>query len=181
VTHRTLDALLAYWLGETDDAQTADIDAHLLACDECGASLDALIALGDGVRRAFDEGRFHAFVTAAFVERIAARGAQVREYRLPPGGSVACRVAPDDELLVTRLDAPLAGVTRLDAIGRMTPGGTEERFTDIPFDAARGQVVMVPRLAAVRRAPSHTYEVRLVAVDGEARRDIGRYTMNHAA
>jgi len=180
MSHQTLDTLLAYWLGDTDEAATAAIDEHLLACDECGARVDEIVALADGVRRAFDEGSVNAFVTPSFVDAIAARGARVREYRLAPGGSVACSVAPEDDLLVARLDAPLAGVTRIDAVWRITPGGQEMRHDDIPFDAAHGQVLMLPRLAEVRRAPAHTFEVRLVAVEGDSQRDIAHYTLNHS-
>jgi anti-sigma factor RsiW len=175
-----LDTLVAYWLGETDADTTLAIDEHLLGCDACGARLDEVIALGDGVRRAFDAGRVRAFVGAAFVERLAARGAKVREYRLRPGDAVACSVAADDDVLVTRLDVPLAGVTRLDAIVRSSLAAQDERIADIPFDAARGQVLMLPRMAEVRRAPAHTFEVALVAVDGEADRVVARYTFEHA-
>lgn len=54
---------------------------------------------------------------------------RIREYRLPPNGSVNCTVAPDDELLVTRLEAPLEGVERLDAVARLSiePGVQHRR------------------------------------------------------
>jgi hypothetical protein len=174
-----LDTLVAYWLGETDADTTLAIDEHLLGCDACGARLDEVIALGDGVRRAFDAGRVRAFVGAAFIERLAARGAQVHEYRLGPGDTVACGVTRGDDLLVTRMDAPLAGVTRLDAVVRSSLAADEERIADIPFDAVRGQVLMLPRMEEVRRAPAHTFEVALVAVDGDADRVLARYTFDH--
>jgi hypothetical protein len=174
------DTLVAYWLGETDAATTLAIDEHLLGCDACGARLDDVIALGEGVRGAFDAGVLQAFVDASFIERLAARGARVREYRLGPGDAVACGVAPGDDVLVTRLSVPLAGVTRLDAVVRSSIDAEERRVADIPFDAARGQVLFVPRLAAVRRAPDHVFEVLLLAVDGDAERLVGRYTLDHS-
>jgi hypothetical protein len=175
-----LDTLVAYWLGETDTATTLAIDEHLLGCDACGAQLDDLIALGDGVRRAFDAGLLHAFVGAPFVERLAARGVQVHEYRIAPGGRVACSVGPGDDVLVTRLEAPLADVTRLDAVIRSSLEPGERRIADIPFDAASGQVLLLPRIAEVRRAPAHTFDVELLAVDGDAERTLGRYRFDHS-
>ena len=54
--HLGFDRLVEYWLGETDDASTQGIDAHLLGCDACGAQLDELVALAHGVRHAFANG-----------------------------------------------------------------------------------------------------------------------------
>jgi len=164
VTHPiAFDTLVAYWLGETDEATTHAIDEHLLGCDRCGAQLDEVIALGDGVRRAFDAGLVAAFVGAPFIERLAARGAHVHEYRLAPGESVACHAAPGDDVLVTRLAAPLAGVARVDAVIESSLVAGEQRLADIPFDAARGQVLLMPRIADVR-----------------PERVLGRYTLDHS-
>ena len=87
-----------------------------MQCDACGQALDELIALGDGVRSAFRAGAVSAVTTSAFVQRLAGQGVRLREYRLPPNGSVNCTVAPDDDLLVSHLEAPLDGVQRLDAV-----------------------------------------------------------------
>jgi hypothetical protein len=174
--HVDVDTLVAYWLAETDEAATEAIDAHLLGCDACGAQLDELIALAQGVREAFAAGRVGAFVGPAFVEGLARRGAQVREHRVPPGGSVNCSVSPEDDVLVARYPAPLAGVQRLDAIVQTSLDGVAHRLEDIPFDAASGEVVWLARLALVRTLPAHRIDVQLMSGD----RVIGQYTLNHS-
>jgi hypothetical protein len=170
--------LIEYWLDELDEAAEARIDEHLFGCQECGAKLDEIIALAGGVRAAFSQGGVRAFVTNAFVTGLAEQGVHLREYRVPCNGSVNCSVAPEDEVLVARLEAPLGGVTRLDAhsyIGDAQP----EVFRDIPFDPASGEVVLTPKIAHLRAAPSHLSRVRLVAVDANGERVIGDYTFNH--
>lgn len=173
-----LSALIEYWLGELDEVAEARIDEHLFGCQECGAKLDEIIALAGGVRTAFGQGAIQAFITDAFVKRLAEQKVRLREYRVPRNGSVNCSVAPEDEVVVARLEAALEGVTRLDAhsyFGDAQP----EVFRDIPFDPASGEVVLMPRLAQLRAAPSHVYRVSLVAVDANGERVVGGYTLNH--
>jgi hypothetical protein len=55
-----------------------------------------------------------------------------------------CTVAREDEVIVALLEAPLAGVSRLDAISYGSTGATPEDFYDIPFNAASSEVVLTP-------------------------------------
>jgi hypothetical protein len=178
--HVPIETLLAWWLHETDAAETDAVDEHLLRCDACGETLDALLRLADGVRDAFRAGLVGAIASAEFVARLVARGHRVREYRLPWNGGVDCSVAPDDELLVGRLQAPLAGVERLDAVLEFSyDPGVRHRIEDVPFDPATGEVIYLPKTAEVRRAPAHTHTVSLVATGGGAERSLGTYTFRH--
>jgi hypothetical protein len=106
-----------------------------------------------------------------------AGGVRVREYRIPHNGSVHCSVAPDDDMLLSRLQAPLAGVRRVDAISRV--GDVEERRDDVPFDPASGEVLYTPKVADVRLAPAHDVHVRLLAVEDGSERELGHYTLHH--
>ena len=170
--------LLEYWLGELDADAEARIDEHLLGCDACGARLDEIVSLASGVREAFAGGFVHAFVTEAFVQSLARRGVRLAEYNLPRDGSVNCTVHPEDQLLVARLEAPLEGVSRIDAIlGGDAPAHV---FRDIPFDPRGGAVVLTPSIAAIRSMPSHRAVVRLVAMEERGERVIGDYTFIHS-
>jgi len=178
--HVPIESLLAWWLHETDAAETDAVDEHLLRCDACGETLDALLGLADGVRAAFKAGLVGAIASAEFVAKVATRGHRVREYRLPWNGGVDCTVAPDDELLVGRLQAPLAGVERLDAILEFSYApGVRHRVEDVPFDAGAGEVIYLPKIAEVKRAPVHAHTVTLIATRGGAERSLGTYTFRH--
>lgn len=178
--HVPIDVLLDYWLHESNAATTGQVDEHLMQCDACGGMLDELIALGDAVRTAFRAGAVSAASSDDFVRRLAAHGLQVREYRLAPNGSVNCTVAPGDDLLVSRLQAPLQGVKRLDALAESSiEPGVQHRLEDLPFDPQAGEVLILPKLAEIRRQPAHTMQITLLAVDSAGTRELGRYTFRH--
>jgi hypothetical protein len=174
------DALVEYWLGELDQASEARIDEHVLGCPHCSDRLAGIVALADGIRSAVRGGAVRMFVTDAFVRSAVKRGTRVREYRVPRNGSVNCSVAPEDELLVSRLKAPLADVHRVDVISYLNDTETDV-FCDVPFDARRGEVVVAPKLAHLRAMPSHRRRFRLLAIDENGERVIGDYTFNHTA
>jgi hypothetical protein len=178
--HLSLEALLDYWLHDIEAAATAAVDAHLLQCDACGSALDELVALAGGLKDAIGAGDVGAVLTGAFVDRLVERGLRVRQYRLPLNGSVDCTVAPDDELLISRLAAPLEGVHRLDAVARfLVEPQMVERFEDVPFDPRAGEVVYMPKIAAVRGLPAHDMELTLTAVEAGGSREVGRYRFHH--
>lgn len=52
---------------------------------------------------------------------------------------------------------------------------------DVPFDAAAGEILVMPRAAALKAMPSHRVHVRLVAVGEGGERPLGDYTFRHAA
>lgn len=179
--HLALEALLEYWLGDADTAATDAADEHLMRCDRCGEALDELVALGQGVRAALRAGAVVVATSPAFVTRLAAGGLRVREYRLAPAGSVNCTLAPEDEVLVSRLAAPLAGVQRLDVRIQLSdaPHAPIEQH-DVPFDPGSGEVVLVADVPALRRRPAHTLRITLLAPAGKgSARELGRYTFNH--
>lgn len=177
--HVDFDRLVEYWLHETDEASTQSIDMHLLACDKCGAALDEIISLARGVQQAFAGGLIHSFITAAFVDQLQQRGLRVREYRVAVNGRVNCTVAPDDDVVVGRMAAPLEGVSRVDVAVRVSLGGEEAWVHDVPFDPASGEVLFAPKLVQLRKMPSHDMQIRLLACDAQGSREIGHYTFHH--
>jgi hypothetical protein len=174
-----LATLLEYWLGELDEPREGPLDEHLLGCGHCSANLQSLVDIAGEVRAAVRAGAVHTVLTDAFVKRLAAQGLRLREYRAPHNGSVYCTVAPDDDLLITRLDAPLAGVERLDVERLGGEGAVLERLRDVPFDAAAGEVVFTPRMERIRALPASTVRYRLLAIAPSGERLVGEYTFHH--
>jgi hypothetical protein len=170
--------LLAWWLDELPEAEANELEEHLFACDECAARLKDLLGLRESVQRALLDARFVTAVSPGFLQQIKESGLRIREYRVAAGGSVTCTIAPEDDLVVSRLEAPLAGVRQLDLI--FDDGGTQHRAAHIPFDAASGEVTVIPPVAVIRGWKSATQRMRLVAVNLGAERVIGEYTFNHS-
>ena len=178
--HIPLPVLLQDWLGESDDATREAVDGHLMACDACGPLFDEVIALGQGVRDALLAGRVFMATGPGFLDRLAERGVRVRQYQVPLNGSVNCTVAPGDEVLVGRLQAPLEGVTRLDLVEQTSLApGTQYLAEDIPFDPRAGEVLYLASIARVRALPAHTEQLTLLATDDAGTREIGRYVFHH--
>jgi len=171
--------LLEYWLGELDEARERELDQHLLGCGHCSANLQHLVEIGGAVRAAVRSGAVHGVLSDGFVKRLAAQGLQVREYRVPRNGSVNCTVAPDDDLLVARLEASLSGVERLDVEREGGEAHGVQRLSDVPFDAAAGEVVLASRIDWIRALPACTERMRLVAVEPSGERLLGEYTFLH--
>jgi hypothetical protein len=173
------DTLLAYWLGELDESTEAQLDEHLLVCDKCSGQLQALVGLGDGIRKLVQCGRLRGVFTDALTKRLAAAGLHVREYRVPRNGSVHCTIAPDDDVVLARLEAPLAGVRQLDVLVFPADGPGHERLEHVTFNASASEVVVVPGTDLLRGLPASTMRMRLVAVEHGSDRLIGEYTFHH--
>lgn len=169
--------LLAWWLDELDEDEANEVEAHLFECDECEARLHELLRLGDAVSRALLQGHVAGAVSRRFVDRLREDGLHLREYRLPAGGSVACTVAPDDDLVVSYLQAPLDGVRQLDAVFDDHTG--THRATHVPFDATANEVAFIAPTALLKTWGTARQRVRLLAVSQGAERLIAEYTFNH--
>lgn len=182
--HIDLESLVAWWLADAPAAEDEELEAHLFACARCAERLEWLSALGEGVRAAVRGGRVGLFVSGGFVEALSRAGLRLREYKLEPGASVNCTILADDDAVVSRIRAPLAGVRRVDALKRVSTGGVEApeaRIADVPFDPAAGELFFMPGAAALKAMPSHTLRVRLVAVGEGGERPLGDYTFLHTA
>lgn len=172
--------LVGYWLGELDGEREAELEGHLLGCDDCSAQLRELLRLGEGIKQATRAGSAHAVLPAAFIQRLQASGLRVREYRLRPGGSVNCTVIPEDDLVIAHLHAPLTDVQRLDLLFDDVTSGARWRVEDVAFDPAADEVVLASNMAELRRLPVTTQRVRLLAVERATERVIADYTFHHS-
>jgi hypothetical protein len=172
-------ALLEYWLGELDPDSEARIEEHYLGCAQCSHRLEQLIALARDVRALTKRSGVNVIINDEFVRKLTADGLHVREYRLPHNGSVNCTVAPEDDIVVAYLEAPLDEVKQLAMAYIDDEGNSQLRLDDIPFTAANGSIVFSPSIDSLRALPATTLRVRLLAVDNYGDRTLGEYRFNH--
>jgi hypothetical protein len=92
---------------------------------------------------------------------------------------VNCTIHTDDDAVVSRVHAPLAGVERLDVVRSIDGRSGELRATDVPFDAASGEVIVLPSAAWLKTMPAFTMRMRLVDVRGGAETTLGEYAFHH--
>jgi hypothetical protein len=173
------ETLVAYWLGEVAEKREVTLEEHLFACAHCSKRLEELAALAAGVRATVEDGKVSLVVSGRFVEAMKQAGLRLREYQLDPGGSVNCTIRTDDDAVISRLRAPLAGVKRLDLV-RVRAGQPEARVADLPFDADTGEVFVIPSAAWLKTMPAFTMRMRLIDVSEKGEAPIGEYTFNHS-
>lgn len=174
-------AVLAdYWLGALAATEEEHVEEHLLACDSCGARLREAIALAEGVRKLAHEGSLRMIVSDEFLKRAAEEGLRIRQYSPPTGGSVQCTVAADDDLLVGRLAANLAGAKRVDLSICDASGVEQLRLPDIPVRPDASAVIYQESITFAKAMPTSKMIARLVTFDESgAERLLGEYTFNH--
>jgi hypothetical protein len=168
-----------YWLGVLSSADENAVEEHLLACDECGDRLRVTIALAEGLQTLARSGSLQVVISDRLLQEAVAKGQRVREYAPPPGGSVRCTVAADDDLLVARLAADLTSAARVDLSWCDDQGAELLRMTDIPVRRDAGTVVIQQSITVAKASESNTLVARLVAVDRDGERTLGEYAFHH--
>ena len=174
-------AVLAdYWLGVLPEAAESRLEAHLLACDACGARLREMMALADGIRTLAREGSLRVIVSDTFLKRAAEEGLRVREYAPPAGGSVQCTVTAEDDILIGRLAADLSGSKQVDLAILDQTGSEMLRLPDIPVNPGAPSVIYQESITFAKAAPTMKMIVRLLGHDESgAERLLGEYIFNH--
>ena len=177
------EALERYWLGELDAATVATVEEHLFACPGCARWLEELVALQDALGELMRAGSVLAATTEAVLARAEQRGLRTRTYRIPPGGTVHCTIAPQDDANVVRLCGPFADVERVDVETVRREHGqvvSSSRSEDVPIDRSSGEIVLLNPGELIRSLPSSTFELEVVGRDASGRgTPLGRYTLEH--
>jgi hypothetical protein len=172
--------LADYWLAALAHPEEEVVEEHLLGCDECTARLGQVIALAQAVRQLAREGSLRVVVSDTFVKRTANDGAQIREYALPPGGSVQCTVTAEDSILIARFAANLSGAKRVDLSFCDEHGIEQRRLQDIPVHGGADTVIYQESISFAKAMPTTKLIARMIAYDDTGdERLLGEYTMNH--
>ncbi len=171
--------LMEYWLDELSDARVAATEEHLFNCAGCHAQLENIASIGMATRELVQQGKIAAILTPGALDTLKATGLRIREYHLDPGGSVNCTIAPDDDLAVSHLRAPLAGVRRLDLVFDDVDTAFRLRLTDIGFDPTNNEVVVMPKAEMLRSLYTASQRMRLFAIDATGEHLLGEYMFNH--
>lgn len=174
-------ALLAdYWLALLPPADEEPLEFHLLSCGDCSARLHQIQELAAAIRLVAASGALRMVVSPAFLQALTLRGARVREYTPPPGGSVQCTVTAGDDILIAHLAASLDTAAQLDLALCDAAGAEQQRLSDIPFHPAAPAVVFQESITFAKAAPTGARIARLLARDPSgAERLLGEYTFNH--
>jgi hypothetical protein len=172
------DAFLEWWAGELAPPERRRLESHLLSCGECAARLRLAGDIATGVRTQVRHGRVPTVLTAQALDRLRREGRKVREYRVAAGEGVRCTVAPEDDVLVSRLELSPVSAARVDLVSRLDDG-EEQRQRDLPLDPGASELILAVPIDVIRSLPASVLVLRLVAAGPGGDRALGEYTFHH--
>ena len=179
---RTLnwDLLAEYWSGELDEHREPFIEEHLMGCGLCSARLESLVETAEGIRTLARRGDLRVVLTREFLARLEKEGLSIRQYSPKAGSSVECTITPQDDMLMARLAADLSAYTRVDTVFCDASGVERGRAADIPFRAAKTEVVLNEPASAARKFGHDVMIIKLVGVGAQGEQVVGEYRFNHS-
>ena len=169
-----------YWAHDLTPAEEERIEAHVFACAACARELAVAEALARGIAAVAREGRLHSVVTDGILNRLAADGVRIRMYTLDGPGVVPCAVWADDDLVVARIRADLAGVDAVTIVTRLASGDEIGRLSDVAVRPGQHEILNAFSAAHLRALPATRVQVSVTTSVDDGDRTIAEYTLEHA-
>lgn len=174
--HVSSDRLADYLAGLLGEADEEELEGHLFSCRPCAFEAEKLAGLAVAVHRVVPT-----VLTAERFEELEREGRIAEVKPVSPGHTVEARYPPAEKLLVLRLGgSDLSRARRVDVELLDVGGRVVARLDDVPFDGARGEVLMACQRHFADLFP-HDLTFRLEVVTGERRQEANRYTVLHRA
>ncbi len=172
--HVSSERLLDYLAGLLGEADEEVFEEHLFSCRPCALEAEKLFGLLSAVHRAVSP-----VVTAERFQVLEREGRIAEVKLLSPGRTVEVRFPPAEKLLLLRLGgSDLSRARRVDVDLLDLEGRVVAHFDDVPFDSARGEVLLACQRHFADLFP-HDMTCRLERVVGESREEANRYTVLH--
>ncbi len=173
--HVSSDGFADYLAGLLDPRADDELEAHLFSCRSCALEAEKLAGLAVAVHRAVPP-----VLTAGRFEELEREGRIAAVNAVLPGRIAEARFPPAEKLLVLRLGgSDLSRARRVDMELLDLDGKVLARFDDVPFDVARGEVLVVCQSHFADLFPPDMV-FRLERLVGDTREEANRYTVLHA-
>jgi hypothetical protein len=170
----TLDALAEWALGEQTEADEEALEEHYFGCDACFARAQHMQRFVAQLRASLPP-----ILTAERRQGLEARHPQLTRVHVQPGERATIRLGPAADVGFWVMHAPLQGVTRVDFEARSADGGLVFALSDVPFDRARGEVVLACQTHYRGLPGGSELRVQLVADEPTGSRPLGEYVLDH--
>jgi anti-sigma factor RsiW len=182
-TQVPLHDLIDYAIGELNGSQQDEFEEHLFNCEACTRRLESVWAIGTAIAASVVEGATTAAVSAELVETIGRRGGRVRQYHLRPGQSVACTVAPDDDVVAVHLEGMPRGMTDLavdvDFLDHAAGARGAQHREGVPVDVTTRAAVLLLPARLVRTYPRSRWTMTGRGHGAAGAVELGPFTMEH--
>jgi hypothetical protein len=172
--HVSFEGLADYLADLLEEPESNELEAHLFACEACASECERLVGIAAAVRDSVPP-----VISPEQFEALAREGRIAAENRMSPGQVAEVRYPPEGKLLVHRLGGfDLRRAHRVDVELVDLEGGILTRMNDVPFDAARGEVLIACQRHFANSYPDDA-SFRVEAITGDEREEVKRYTVLH--
>jgi anti-sigma factor RsiW len=174
--HLSPERLVDYLAGLLDAPGDEELEAHLFSCRACALEAEKLFGLAAAVHRAVPPA-----ISVGRFETLSREGRIAEVNTMTPGQVAEARFPPPGQLLVHRLGgSDLSRARRVD-VGLLDLAGRQITHLDnVPFDAARGEVLLACQSHFADLFPADIV-FRLEIVLDDRREEASRYTVLHRA
>ncbi len=169
----TLETVAAWLLSDLPPDEAERFEEHYFGCDSCFQHALRIEQLAKRLAT-----RLPPLLTK---ERHAAleSGGRLETVHVAPGQSASLRLSRQNALGVWIMHAELDGVARVDLEARSADGRVLFAYSDVPFDAERGQVLLACQLHYRALPMDPKLFVHLRADDAAGGRELGQYILDH--
>jgi hypothetical protein len=170
----SFETLVAYWAADLPPPETEAVDAHVMGCAACASASERIAVITQGIRASISP-----FIAAQELDALRARGLRVEENRVRPGERAPVLFRRDVDLLVHRLgELDLSRAERVQV--RVLSEATGEVMMEspaVPFDAAKGEVLIACQRHFRELPPDVVFEVSVIGAG--AARSSATYVVPH--
>ncbi|HXV60739.1 MAG TPA: zf-HC2 domain-containing protein [Vicinamibacteria bacterium] len=172
--HLSFDRLADYLAGLLEESASDEVEEHLFSCPSCASESEQVSGLAAAIRNAVPP-----ILSLERYEALSREGKIFAVNPMSPGEVAESRFPPEGKLLVHRLGgSDLSPAHRVDVAIFDSQGVDLARFEDVPFDAARGEVLIACQRHFAALYPNDIV-FRVEAILGDDRGEEKRYTVWH--
>lgn len=172
------ERLIDYWTGDLPAADEPALEEHLFSCADCSARLEGVASVAGGVAALARQGRISGIISRTLLNRLQRDGVRVRQYTLDPGETVPCAAFPGDDVVVTALNANLAGVQAVSLRVTGPDDAVLGHIDDILVAGSPAGLMWATPGALIRSLP--TQRVRLTIRSADDAALIAEYALDHS-
>ncbi len=174
MTCPALETIAAWVLGELPALAAEPFEEHLFGCVACTRNAERRERLVAQVA-----GALPYVLTPERRRGLALRHPRLVVVDVEPGQRGMLRLGKATSLGVWVLHVPLDAATRVDLEASAADGSALLSLPDVPFDAARGEVLLACHLHYGALPGGSEMFVRLTATRTDGERPVGEYVLDH--
>ncbi len=169
-----LHQIAGYCLGEPTGDDAEALEEHYFSCAHCATRVERMQGLSAQL-----QGMLPHILTTERRKGLEATGRPLAVTSLGPGERATLTFGPGVEVGFWVLRAPVRAADRVDFELETADGAPLISISDVPFDAAREEVLLACKTAYSTLTPATELHARVVAIDPAGGRTVSEYLLDH--